>query len=192
MNRDSAPDLAADSLLQPYTLIRKFGWRVAHAAKGKPILDVACGSGRNAIAIAQFGCNVICIDTDLSRLQAELLRLRETPLRSASERLALQKIDLVKDPWPLEPSSVGGIVNVHFFLPALLPSFESSISEGGYLLLESPPGCGGNYLELPKARAVKHALQKSFDVELYRERKVGPVDYDAVTVQLLAKRRATR
>jgi hypothetical protein len=86
-------------------------------------------------------------------------------------------------------SRVGGIINVHFLLPALFPFCESSLSPGGYLLLETVPGCGGNYLELPKAGGIRSALGKAFDFEFYKEGKVGPRGYDAVTVQLLARRR---
>jgi hypothetical protein len=57
------------------------------------------------------------------------------------------------------------------------------------LLLETVPGCGGNYLELPKAGTLKTAFERGFNFEFYKEGKVGPPDYDAVTVQLLAKRR---
>src|ERR1017187_7703007 len=86
-------------------------------------------------------------------------------------------------------SRVGGIINVHFLLPALFPFCEQSLSPGGYLLLETVPGCGGNYLELPKANELRSALEMLFELEFYRERKVGPVACDAVTVQVLAKKR---
>jgi hypothetical protein len=98
-------------------------------------------------------------------------------------------MDLFTDPWPFGVSRAGGIVNVHFLLPSLFPSFESSITPGGYLLLETVPGCGGNYLQLPKAGELRAALERSFDLEFYKERKVGPVSFDAVTVQLLGRRK---
>jgi hypothetical protein len=70
----------------------------------------------------------------------------------------------------------------------LFPFFEDSLSPGGCLLFETVPGCGGNYLELPKAGQLKGLLGKAFDIEYYKEAKVGPADYDAVTVRLLASR----
>jgi hypothetical protein len=98
-------------------------------------------------------------------------------------------MDLVEDPWPFPESSFGGIINVHFLLPSLLPSFERSIIANGYLLLETVPGCGGNYLQLPKAGELRMSLEKGFVFEFYKERKVGPSSVDAVTVQLLGKRK---
>ncbi len=69
------------------------------------------------------------------------------------------------------------------------PCFERSLSPGGYLLLETVPGCGGNYQELPKTGALRSALENAFELEFYQERKVGPIGYDAVTVRVLAKKR---
>jgi SAM-dependent methyltransferase len=168
--------------LEPSALVRRFGSKIAAAALGKPILDVACGSGRNAIFLATLGCSIICVDRDVTRLQNQKLPL------PVSRQLILRQLDLVKDSWPFGSCAVGGIVNVHFLLPELFPLFEYSLSPGGYLLLETVPGCGGNYLELPKARELREALGKGFDIEFYKEARVGPADYDAVTVRLLAGR----
>jgi len=174
--------------LEPSPFVRRFASKIADAAAGKPIVDVACGSGRNALWLARLGCAVICVDKDLTRLQNQRQPLRRIALGRASARLSVQQLDLVKDPWPFGPCAVGGIVNVHFLLPALFPFFEGSLSPGAYLLLETVPGCGGNYLELPKAGEIRSALRKAFDFEFYKEAKVGPRGYDAVTVQLLARR----
>jgi len=163
---------------------------IVDATLGKPILDVACGSGRNAIFLSRLGCTVICMDKDLTRLCTEQSRWRRPSFKKASTRLVPHKIDFIKDPWPFGARAIGGIVNVHFFSPTLFCFFENSLSPGGYLLLETVPGCGENYLELPKTGDVRLALEKGFDFEFYRERRVGPRDYDAVTVQMLAKRRA--
>lgn len=167
-------------LLHACPLIRKFCTKVAEAAKGKPILDVACGSGRNAFPLVQRGCTVICADNDLTRLRS--------PKRMAGQ-LIRRQLDLVVDAWPFEKSSLGGIVNVHFLLIPLFPYFESSLSPGGYLLLETVPGCGGNYLQLPKAGELRSLLKEPFELEFYKERKVGPQKCEAVAVQLLARRK---
>jgi SAM-dependent methyltransferase len=166
----------------PSPLVRRFGSKIVNAAVEKPILDAACGSGRNAIFLAKLGGNVICVDRDLTKLQSQDL---PSPI---SRRLILRQLDFVKNAWPFEPCTLGGLVNVHFFLAALFPFFEESLSPGGYLLFETVPGYGGNYLELPKAGQLKALLGKAFDIEYYKEAKVGPADYDAVTVRLLAKK----
>lgn len=174
--------------LQPSPLVRKFASQIVQGTFGKPILDVACGSGRNALVLAQLGCAVTCIDRDLSRLRGVQERLRQGPFSDASAKLTLHKMDLSEDPWPFGENSVGGIVNIHFLLSSLLPCFERSLRPDGYLLLETVPGHGGNYLQLPKAGELRAAYGKSFTFEFYRERPAGPRSLNIVTVQLLAKR----
>jgi hypothetical protein len=167
-------------LLDACPMIRRFYARMVGAARGKPILDIACGTGRNAIPFAVQGCTVICADKDLTRFHSP---------DGISGQLIPQQLDLVAEPWPFRKSFVGGIVNVHFLLVPLFPYFESSLSPGGYLLLETVPGCGGNYLQLPKAGELRSLLEGAFDLEFYQERKVGPQGCGAVAVQLLAKRK---
>jgi hypothetical protein len=99
---------------------------------------------------------------------------------------------LAKDSWPFGPIFAGGIINVHFLLPQLFPSFERSLLPGGYLLLETVSGYGGNHLELPKAGELRSVLEKVFQFEFYQESPVGPSDCDAVTVRMLARKRPKR
>jgi Protein of unknown function DUF262/Methyltransferase domain len=39
-------------------------------SQSSPILDLGCGTGRNAIALAQLGMRVVCVDKDQKRVQA--------------------------------------------------------------------------------------------------------------------------
>jgi hypothetical protein len=166
-------------LLDACPLIRKFHAKMADATMGKPILDVACGSGRNAFPLAAQGCTVICADNNLTRFR---------PPKGLKGKLIPRQLDFVTDAWPFAPSSAGGIVSVHFLIPTLLPHFENSLSRGAYLLLETVPGFGGNYLQLPREGQLRFLLEDSFDLEFYKERKVGPQECDAVAVQLFARR----
>ena len=97
-------------------------------------------------------------------------------------------MDLEVDRWPFDRGQLGGIVNVHFLLPAMLRHFKRSLSPGGYLLIETVPAHGQNYLELPKEGELRSALEKAFDLEFYKEKKTGPPEYKKVTVRLLARR----
>ncbi len=169
-------------------LTQRFGSKVAAASHDKPILDLGCGSGRNALFLWNLGCTVICMDRDLSGLEAQLTRALPGHSATDKKRLIPHQIDLENEPWPFDRQSVGGIINVHFTLPSLFPHFCSSLVPEGYLLLETVPGCGGNYLELPRKGTLKAALEGSFRFELYKERPVGPPDRNAVTVKLLATR----
>jgi SAM-dependent methyltransferase len=164
-------------------LVRRFASEIAQAAGALPIADIACGSGRNAFALARLNCQMFCVDKDLSRLQSEAQLSQFT-------RMKAQQLDLARDPWPFPPRSLGGIINVHFLLPSLFPSFISSLMPGGYLLIESIPGCGGNYRKLPRAGELRNAFAQDFEFVYYKERRVGPAARDAVVVQLIGRRRS--
>jgi SAM-dependent methyltransferase len=183
-NLPAAPHLETE---RPSPLIRRFAAQIVSSSNEKPTLDIACGSGRNAIFLASAGCDVICVDRNLTALRNRYDSFATG--QQIADHLRLQEMDLSKDPWPFESNSAGAIINVHFLLPALLPSFENSLIPGGYLVIESIPAHGGNYLKLPRAGQLHSALQESFDFELYKERKAGPGNYDAVAVQTVARRR---
>lgn len=161
-------------------LVRKFGSRIAKIAGDMPIADIGCGSGRNAVPLAELGCRVFCLDKDFRRFA-----LRDGDVAS---RLICQRIDFLSDPWPFRQGELGGIINIHLFLPNLFPFFERSLASGKYLLFETPPGHGGNYEELPVAGAVRRALASGFEFEFFKESPVGPRSYEAVTTKVLAKR----
>ena len=177
---------------EPSPLVRRYALKIAEASGGLPILDVACGSGRNAFPLRKLGCTVICIDRDLSRLPKQPLSIPSDLSGPTGPELIPRQMDLLKDGWPFGESSIGGIINIHFFCPSLFPAFERSLAPGGYLLLETVPGCGGNYLELPKAGTVRSAFENVFGIESYHERKVGPEGVDAVTVRVLARKGSQR
>jgi SAM-dependent methyltransferase len=183
-----SPDKDQIQALGPTRLVRRFAATIAASASGLPIVDVACGSGRNAVFLALLGCRVICVDRDLTAIRAQQKQLRRTDMRGALERLTLIQLDLVHEPWPFGKCTIGGIVNVHFLEPLLFKYFEKSLLPGGCLLLETVPGCGGNYRQLPKAGELRTALEKGFDFGLYRERRVGPPGSQTAVVQVFAQR----
>ena len=97
---------------EPSVLVRKFASKMLEAAGDKPILDVACGAGRNAIFLSELGCMVICIDKDLTELRRHQTHQSHTPAPK-EQRLELCHLDLVNESWPFAEGSAGGIVSVH-------------------------------------------------------------------------------
>jgi hypothetical protein len=98
--------------------------------------------------------------------------------------------DLGPSRWPFRENCFAGIICVHFLNVTLFEAFHSSLVAGGCLYIETFGGYGGNYLDLPKAGQLRDLLSNGFDVALYREKKVGPAGYDAVTVRLFARKRS--
>lgn len=73
----------------------RFAEQTAGTAPGKLIRNVACGCGRNAFYLAQWGCTVICIEKELSSFVANL-RLRRNAPAAPSKRLVPEEVDVVK------------------------------------------------------------------------------------------------
>src|SRR5205809_2236260 len=128
----------ASQSFEPTPLVRKYAFQIAQAAGGLPIIDVACGSGRNAMFLAELGGRVICIDKDLSRLPDD---------KSLSVSLTKLRLDLFTDPWPFGTATIGGIVLVDFLHLPLFSHFENCLVPGGRFLLETVSGRGKNYRE---------------------------------------------
>jgi SAM-dependent methyltransferase len=169
-------------------VIRRHADKIVQSANGKPIIDVGCGTGRNAVLFAGMGYEVVCLDRDLTPLTS---RIGQKYSSFKNQHLLLPvQIDLLLDTWPIPELGAGGIICVHLLLPSLFPVFARSLIPGAYLILETVAGHGGNYLELPEAGELRDKLSCGFELEFYKEKRVGPVGQGAVTVALLGKRRS--
>src|ERR1700730_8841749 len=81
---------------KPSPLVRRFAQRIASAAGHAPVLDDACGTGRNVIIFYYLGCMVVGVDKDLTRFNFQ--NFQPPPERGA--RLCLGQLDLFRDAWP--------------------------------------------------------------------------------------------
>jgi len=176
--------------LSPSPSVKRFGPELVLLAGQRPILDVACGGGRNSAWLAHLGGHVIGIDIDLRQIEAHRGNSENTAWSAAYQQVEVVEMDVIKSVWPYPPSSIGGIVNIHFLQESLLMPFSESIVSGGLLILETVEARGNNYLQLPKAGSLRAALESSFSFLVYKERSTGPDGVDAVTVQLIGKKRS--
>ena len=89
------------------------------------LLDLATGSGRNALFFAARGHRVTAVDIDLSRLPAAL----------NVERV---EADLEKgNPWPLAGRRFGAATVTKYLHRPLMPDLLGAIESGGVLLYET-------------------------------------------------------
>jgi SAM-dependent methyltransferase len=95
-------------------------------------LDVACGSGRHAIWLAEQGFGTLAIDRDAAAIAA---------LRDESSRRGLsirtQVVDLENDRPFFETDSFDLIVVVHYLHRPLFPSIVGALRQGGVLIYET-------------------------------------------------------
>jgi SAM-dependent methyltransferase len=168
----------------PSKFLAKFAQDIALNANG-PIVDVACGYGRNAVLLSSFGVPVLCIDNDRDALDfIESSRVSEQP--DKSNLLTTLELDVINSSWPFEKESLGAIINVHFLTAKLLDLFISSLKISGHLFIETIGGNGGNYLHLLPQGYIKGKLKDRFEIIFYSEKKVGPQESDAASVKLFA------
>jgi SAM-dependent methyltransferase len=159
-----------------------------------PVIDAPSGYGRNAIALAARGCTVVAFDNDQKRLVAlEQLKAAYVAERTSAGvstgQIFTVCADLTAEGWPVAPSSVSAIICIHFAMIDLVPNFMSSLQVGGHIYVETFGGQGQNFRELPKAGQLRELLSRHVEFRYYKERKVGPTEFDSVSVTLFARRR---
>lgn len=157
-----------------------------------PILDAGCGFGRNAVALAMRGLDVVCADGDEKRLRT-LMALAPAYMESLAdgEFGTLQPVctQLSESCWPFSETCFSAIVCIHFLHVGLLSLFGASLVAGGYLYVETFGGHGRNYLDLPMEGHLRGALiATQFRILFYQERPVGPANFGAVSVKFFAQK----
>jgi SAM-dependent methyltransferase len=107
--------------------------RLAAAAQRGPVLDLACGRGRHALAAAELGARVVGIDRDagfLAELQ-QAARGRGLPVRGI--RADLETSHGI----PVRAGSCSAILVFCFLFRPLAPAICEVLAPGGLLLYET-------------------------------------------------------
>jgi tellurite methyltransferase len=107
--------------------------RLREASLLGPVVDLACGRGRHALALARNGIPCLGVDRNADHLtQLRLLAEREQlPLRTL-------RADLETDEgMPFLPSSCGAILIFRFLYRPLLRKLPPALRPGGLLLYET-------------------------------------------------------
>ena len=172
----------------PSRFVATHAAEIAWNAPG-PVLDVACEYGRNALCLTGHGAHVVCLDNDPAALRYIQSEGQLPANASIAGCLTTIKIDLQPDSWPYPLNTVGAIISIDFTFQQLLKCFVASLKSGGYLLLETIGGHGGNYLSLPEPGFIKDVLADAVDFRYFKETQVGPSDSRRATAKLLAVKR---
>lgn len=178
----------------PSALMLNYADEIKSGPNG-PVLEIGCGYGRNALALARSNIHVIAVDKDITRLHALAKFLQNEQTTATNQINAPCEInivcaDLLSNSWPIAKNSLSGILCVHFPDLKAVGQFHAYIKTGGWLCIETFGSHGENYRQLPLEREVYEALKSRFTFLRYREKRVGPHDSNAVTVKLFARKRA--
>jgi SAM-dependent methyltransferase len=95
-------------------------------------LDLACGSGRHAIWLAEQGFRTLAVDRDATAIKS---LSDEASRRGLS--IQTEVVDLENGQPYLEPGSFDLIVVVHYLHRPLFPSIVSALRSGGVLVYET-------------------------------------------------------
>ncbi|HSI96338.1 MAG: class I SAM-dependent methyltransferase [Methylophilaceae bacterium] len=105
-------------------------WLIRHAPlipAGGIVLDLACGSGRNARWLAEQGWRVEAVDRD----ESAIAELQQIPGLHAFQA------DLENGPWPFAGRLFDGIVVCRYLHRPLLPLLTQCLAPNGVLIYET-------------------------------------------------------
>jgi len=94
---------------------------------GGEVLDLACGEGRHARALAGLGLRVEAVDRDIGALAA----LADTA------SIDVRQADLEGGAWPYAGRGFDGIVVTNYLHRPLFPLLVDALREGGVLIYET-------------------------------------------------------
>lgn len=110
-------------------------WRsqLERAARCGPVLDLACGRGRNARAAASWGVPIVGLDRN-----AEFLRELRDDARTGGLPIRTVRFDLEQGRGiPVRTGSCAAILVFRFLFRPLAPAIEEALAPGGLLLYET-------------------------------------------------------
>jgi SAM-dependent methyltransferase len=121
-NRYSRGEHAND---QPHPLVVRF----AEQLKPGRALDVACGTGRHALYLAERGWQVTAVDSSKVAIEILLERARQRGVQ-VDARIA----DLELGEFTIEPDSYDLIVNCCYLQRDLFPAIKAGVRVGGVVI----------------------------------------------------------
>jgi tellurite methyltransferase len=119
--------------LLPASLLREELPRIAQCAAGRPLLDLACGRGRNALAAARHGLRVIGLDRDPAALAELGARAVEAGLAIARVRADIEAGHAL----PFASGSLGAVLVFRFLYRPLAAEIARVLAPGGALATET-------------------------------------------------------
>ena len=112
-----------NELIDASTWVKRFASTIP---KEGLVLDLACGSGRHSLCLANLGYEVLAVDRDSSRLDSLKMPLIQTEV-----------VDLEGEAWPLADHQFAGIVVTNYLYRPYLDRLPEMLIDGGVLIYET-------------------------------------------------------
>lgn len=108
-----------------------FAWHAYRIRPGSRVLDLACGTGRHALAAAAYGAHVTAIDKDPASLE---IARKEAKARGVE--VNWQQLDLEGE-WPSDLGSFDGVMVFNYLDRGRFPRIVAAVAPGGFLMMET-------------------------------------------------------
>lgn len=119
--------------IRPAPLLAQYWPLFQEAARLGPVIDLACGSGRNGLFLATHGIPVILIDRSAGRLADARLLARQAGVEADIRPVDLEQAQAD----PLEGLAAGGMLVFRYLHRPLIPVIRRIIRAGGILMYET-------------------------------------------------------
>lgn len=111
---------------------------VQRASAIGPVLDLACGRGRNGLYLLEHGIPVVFADLAPGALQHIRDRLLQPGYVEHNNQATLWQVDLEQPGTPvLEPASHGAVMVFRYLHRLLLPQIKAAVRPGGLVMYET-------------------------------------------------------
>jgi tellurite methyltransferase len=118
---------------EPAALLREYSYLFIQDPPPGPVLDLACGNGRNGIYLTTRGVPVVLCDISEEALSRARKLAREQGVTPGFRVLDLE----IGGPAPLEEDTYGGMIVFRYLHRPLIPAIKASIGSGGILIYET-------------------------------------------------------
>jgi len=152
------------------------------------VLDVAAGTGRNALFLARRGAVIDAFDISLNGL-----RTLQTAARS--EGLPIRPVQADLEHFPLPADRYDAVINIRYLQRSLFGALQRCVKPGGVILFETflIDHLAVGHVSNPAFLLEHGELRRAFadcDVLVYEEGQLDTEDAPAHLARLVARRRA--
>jgi tellurite methyltransferase len=120
-------------IFKPAALLAEYWTLFQKAVHLGPVIDLACGKGRNGLFLAANGIPVVLIDRSGDRLAEARFQARQAGVAADIRQSDLEKAGFD----PLADLAAGGIMVFRYLHRPLIPAIRRSIRPGGILIYET-------------------------------------------------------
>jgi tellurite methyltransferase len=119
--------------LEPQKLLQDHVELLESLPTSQPVLDLACGNGRNGLLLAQKGVPVVFADRSIQALEDIKQQLETSKLPGRTWHIDLEQ----KDTNPFDGQSYSAIIGFRYLHRPLFPALMRAVMPGGVVIYET-------------------------------------------------------